>query len=80
VTGWWLLPQLAVHACFAVGAGILSGFAELTRPVAPTLVGRFPDGGLLFDGYDYFPDRLIAEVSASPGLWDRAPLHKEWPA
>jgi hypothetical protein len=35
VNGWWLLPQLAVHACFAVGAGILSGFAELTRPTVP---------------------------------------------
>jgi hypothetical protein len=35
VNVWLLWPRLAVHACFSIGAGLLTGMAELTRPTVP---------------------------------------------
>jgi hypothetical protein len=62
VNGWWLLPQLAVHACFAVGAGILSGFAELTRPT-PAVPSTCPPGCPLaeFTTWDWDDSELPRE-------------------
>jgi hypothetical protein len=61
VNVWLLWPQLAVHACFSIGAGLLTGMAELTRPVVPQPEWLSDEALAKFTAWDYNENALPRE-------------------